>query len=171
MFSPAIQAIDFTNVFSDRSSYCCIAALPLDLLCIAPYQLRDPTIPPEAVANKRYEMTEQFKTGDDFQNVGKEGFDAAVRSYGEANKSFQAVIAEFTNYSKKAFEDGTRAFEQLVGAKSVEQAIEIQSQYVKKAYDAHIAQMTKFGEMYVSLARDAFKPIQDAAAKATKKFT
>jgi hypothetical protein len=28
-----------------------------------------------------------------------------------------------------------RAFEQLVGAKSVEQAIEIQSQYAKKTYD------------------------------------
>ena len=113
-------------------------------------------------------MTEQFKIGDDFQKAGKEGFDTAVRSYGEANKGFQAVVAEVTNYSKKAFEDGTRAFEQLAGAKSVEQAFEIQSQYAKKAFDAHMAQMTKLGEMYVSLARDAFKPIQDAVAKATK---
>ena len=39
------------------------------------------------------------------------------------------------DYSKKAFEDGTRAFEQLIGAKSVEQAIEIQSQYAKKAFE------------------------------------
>ncbi len=114
-------------------------------------------------------MTEQFKIGDEVQKVGKEGFDTAVRSYGEVNKGFQAVVAEVTNYSKKAFEDGTRAFEQLAGAKSVEQAIEIQSQYAKKAYDAHIAQMTKLGEMYVSLARDAFKPVQDAVAKATHK--
>ena len=114
-------------------------------------------------------MTEQFKIGDDFQKVGKEGFDTAVRSYGEANKGFQAVVAEVTNYSKKTFEDGTRAFEQLAGAKSVEQAIEIQSQYAKKAFDAHMAQMTKLGEMYASLARDAFKPIQDAVAKATQK--
>jgi hypothetical protein len=27
------------------------------------------------------------------------------------NKGFQAIAAEVTNYSKKAFEDGTRAFE------------------------------------------------------------
>ena len=115
-------------------------------------------------------MTEQFKIGDEVQKVGKEGFDTAFRSYGdEVNNGFQAVVAEVTNYSKRAFEDGTRAFEQLAGAKSVEQAIEIQSQYAKKAYDAHIAQMTKLGEMYVSLARDAFKPVQDAVAKATHK--
>jgi hypothetical protein len=38
-----------------------------------------------------------------------------------------------TDYSKKAFEDAARAFEQLAGSKSVEQAIQIQSQYAKKA--------------------------------------
>ena len=103
-------------------------------------------------------MTEHSKIADEFQKVGKDSFDAAVRSYGDANKGFQAIVAEVTNYSKKAFEDGTRAFEQLVGAKSVEQAVEIQSQYAKKAYEAHIAQMTKLGEMYVSLAQNAFKP-------------
>lgn len=103
-------------------------------------------------------MTEHSKIADEFQKVGKDSFDAAVRSYGDANKGFQAIVAEVTNYSKKAFEDGTRAFEQVVGAKSVEQAVEIQSQYVKKAYEAHIAQMTKLGEMYFSLAQNAFKP-------------
>ncbi len=103
-------------------------------------------------------MTEHSKIADDFQKAGKEGFEAAVRSYGDANKGFQAIVAEGTNYSKKAFEDGTRAFEQLAGAKSVEQAVEIQSQFAKKAYDAHIAQMTKLGEMYVSLTQNAFKP-------------
>ena len=103
-------------------------------------------------------MTEHSKIGEEFQKVGKEGFEAAVRSYGDANKGFQAIIAEVTDYSKKAFEEGTRAFEQLSGAKSVEQAVEIQSQFAKKAYEANIAQVTKLGEMYVSLAQNAFKP-------------
>jgi len=103
-------------------------------------------------------MTEHSKIADEFQKVGKDGFDAAVRSYADANKGFQAIVAEATNYSKTAFEEGTRAFQQILGAKSVEQAVEIQSQYVKKAYEAHIAQMTKLGEMYVSLAQNAFKP-------------
>ena len=68
-----------------------------------------------------------LKGFEDFQKVGKDGFDAAVRSFGEMNKGFQAIAAEVTDYSKKAFEDSTRAFEQLIGAKTVEQAIEIQS--------------------------------------------
>jgi hypothetical protein len=103
-------------------------------------------------------MTEHSKIADEFQKVGKDSFEAAVRSYGDANKGFQAIVAEVTNYSKKAFEDGTRAFEQLVGAKSVEHAVAIQSEYVKKAFEAHMAQMTKLGELYASLAQNAFKP-------------
>jgi hypothetical protein len=45
------------------------------------------------------------------------------------NKGLQAIAAEVTDYSKKSFEDGTRAFEQLLRAKSFEQVIEIQSQF------------------------------------------
>ena len=113
---------------------------------------------------------EQFsKVGEEFQKVGKDGFDAAVRSFGEVNKGFQAITAKLTDYYKKAFEDGTRAFEQLIGAKSIEQAFEIQSQYAKKAYDTYMAEMSKLGEMYVGLTRNAYKPVEEAAAKAAKK--
>ena len=76
-------------------------------------------------------MTEQFKIGEQFQRASQEGFDAVVRAYGEANKGLQAIAAEVADYSKKALEDATRAFQQLVTAKSAEQAFEIQSQYAK----------------------------------------
>jgi hypothetical protein len=97
--------------------------------------------------------------------MSKEGFDAAVRSYGELNKGFQAITAKVTDYSKKAFEDATRAFEQLAGSKSIEQAIEIQSQYAKKAYDTWVAEASKIGEMYAAVARDAYKPVEKAVTK------
>ncbi len=106
-----------------------------------------------------------LKGFEEFQKVGKDGFDAAVRSFGEMNKGLQAIAAEVTDYSKKAFEDSTRAFEQLIGAKSIEQAVEIQSQYAKKAYDTYMAEMSKLGEMYVGLAKDAYKPVEAAFAK------
>ncbi len=46
-----------------------------------------------------------MKGYEEFQKVGKDGFDAAVKSFGEMNKGFQAIAAEVTDYSKKAFED------------------------------------------------------------------
>src|SRR4029078_2861446 len=110
-------------------------------------------------------MTEQFKIGEEFQKVSKESFDAAVHAYGEANQRLQAIASELPPYFKEAFEDATRAFEQLVGVKSIEQAVEIQSRYVKKAYDEYIAGVWKLGELYVSLARNAYKPFETALAK------
>ena len=104
-------------------------------------------------------MTEQFKVGEQFQKVGKEGFDAAVRAYGEANKGYQAIAGEVADYSKTAFEDASRAFQQLVGAKSAEQAFAIQSQYAKKSYVAYLAQVSKLGEMWVDLARETYTPV------------
>ena len=110
-------------------------------------------------------MNEQFRIGDRFQKVGKENFDAVVRACGEANKSLQAIAAELTDYSKSSVEDATRAFQQLVSAKSVEQAFEIQSQYAKKAYDAYIAEVSKLGEMWVDLARDTYHPVERVISK------
>jgi hypothetical protein len=52
-----------------------------------------------------------------------------------------------------------------MGAKTVEQAVEIQSQYAKKAYDAYMAEMSKLGEMYLGLARNAYKPVESTLAK------
>ena len=69
------------------------------------------------------------KATDDFQKMSKDNYDAVLRSYGELNKGLQAIAARVTDYSKTAFEDATRAFEQMVGAKSLERVIEIQSQY------------------------------------------
>jgi hypothetical protein len=124
----------------------------------------NPTGPP--VFERTQEMLEPLqKASEDFQKIGKDNYDAVVRSYSELNKGFQAIGARVTDYSKRAFEDATRAFEQLIGAKSFEHAIEIQSQYAKKAYDTWVAEASKLGEMYAAVARDAYKPVEKAVTK------
>ena len=121
-------------------------------------------IPP--VFERTQEMLEPLqKASEDFQKIGKDNYDAMVRTYSEVNKGLQAIGARVTDYSKRAFEDASRAFEQLVGAKSLESVVEIQSQYAKKAYDTWVAEASKLGEMYAAVARDAYKPVEKAVAK------
>src|SRR5262245_9879741 len=115
-------------------------------------------------------MSDVQRFGEEFQRASKDGFGASVRSLGEVSKGFQAIAATMADYSKKNFEDSTRAFEQLIGAKSFEQAWEIQSQYAKRAFDAYVAQASKIGELYVDLARNAYRPVvEQAAAKTARK--
>lgn len=111
------------------------------------------------------------KTTKEFQKITKDNYDAVVRSYGELNRGFQEIGAQVTSYSKQAFADATSTFEKLVGAKSLEQVIEIQSQAAKKAYDNWVAEASKIGEMYASVARDAYKPVEKAVAKTTATVT
>ena len=111
-------------------------------------------------------MLDSFQNANnDFQKMGKDNFDAMVRSYGELNKGLQAIAARWTAFSKDAFEDATRTFEKLVGVKSFEQAIEIHSAYAKRAYDNWVAEATKIGEMYADVAHEACKPVEKAVAK------
>ena len=103
--------------------------------------------------------------GEAYQKRSKDSFDATVHSFGEVNKGFQAIAAEVTDYSKEVFDDGIRAWEQLLGVKSFDQAIRIQSEYAKTAYDKHIAEWSKLSEMYAGMARSAYRPVEKAIAR------
>lgn len=115
-------------------------------------------------------MPDELKNiGEEYQRLSREGFDAATRSFGAMNKGVQALAAEMTDYSKRTFDDVFRAWEQLLTAKSVDQVIEIQSQYAKKAYDTHMTEISRLREMYVAIARDASKPVEQATARTVRK--
>ena len=57
--------------------------------------------------------------------------------------------------------------EKLFGAKSLDKAIEIQTDYAKTAYEGFVAQATKIGELYADLAKETYKPYEGFVAKAT----
>lgn len=99
---------------------------------------------------------------EDMQKLSQSNMDAAVKAAGEWNKGWQAMAAEMTDYSKRAFEEGTATFEKLISAKSVEQAVEIQTGYAKRAYDDYMAYMTKIGSMYTEFAKEAYRPVEKA---------
>ncbi|WP_274629173.1 phasin family protein [Arvimicrobium flavum] len=107
-----------------------------------------------------------WQSFDDFSKYGKEFVDTGLKSYASVSKGAQAIAAEATDYSKKSFEAGSQAFEKLVSAKSLEKAIEIQSDYAKQAYEGLVAEATKLGELYADLAKEAYKPYESIIAKA-----
>jgi hypothetical protein len=106
------------------------------------------------------------KNFEDLQQVSKENVDLAMKSVGVITKGSQAIAVEVADYSKKSFEEGTAALEKLFGVKSVEKAIELQTDYAKSAYDGFMAKITKIGEMYTDMAKETYKPFETMMAKA-----
>jgi hypothetical protein len=58
-----------------------------------------------------------------------------------------------------------RTWEQLIGAKSLEQAMQIQSDYAKRAYENHMAELSKLGQMYMGMVSDASKSVEEASRR------
>ncbi len=100
------------------------------------------------------------KTIDDFQKLNQTNIDGALKMWGDWGKGWQAIAAEMSDYSKRSFEEGTATVEKMMTARSVEQAIEIQSGYAKRSYDEYVRQMTRLSTMYVDLAKEAAKPVE-----------
>ena len=107
------------------------------------------------------------KNSQDFHQFGKDNVDATLKSFGAVSRSAQAIAVEVADYSKKSFETGTAALEKLLGAKSVDKAIEIQQAYLKSAYEGFVVEARKIGELYTDLATETFKPFEGYLAKVT----
>ncbi len=105
---------------------------------------------------------------EDMQKFGKENLDVAMDNFGAYAKSMQAIAVELSDYTKKSMEDGAAAVESLMGAKSFDKAIEVQADYARTSFDGFVSQMSKIGEIYVDMARDAYKPFETVVTKAGK---
>lgn len=102
---------------------------------------------------------------EEFQKFGKEQFETAVANAGEFTKGLQAIFTAYGDYAKKAMEDGNAFVEKLTGVKSIEKAVELQTEYAKSSYETFVAESKKIGELYVELAKQTYKPLEGAIAK------
>src|SRR5258708_36622729 len=105
-----------------------------------------------------------LKNFDDMQKYGKDHMDSTMKAWGQLSKGVQSIAAETADYSKRSFEEGSAALEKLLGAKSLEKAIEIQTAYAKTAYEGFVAQATKLGELYPVPAKKSYKPFEPFAS-------
>jgi DNA-binding NtrC family response regulator len=103
----------------------------------------------------------------DYSQAGKAQLDATTAANPCAT-ILQAIVAEATEYSKKSIDDRLAFVEKLLGAKSLDTVIQIQSDFAKTSYEDFVAQTKKLGELYSDLAKAAFKPFDVANVQGTK---
>jgi phasin family protein len=102
---------------------------------------------------------------DPMQKFGKDSMDMAMTTFGAWTKNAQAIAAEFADYSKRSFEDSAAALEKLMGAKSLETAVAVQTEYLKSSYEEFVAESAKIGELCANAAKEAYKPFEGVLAK------
>lgn len=100
------------------------------------------------------------KPFEDMQKLGQGNVKSALKMFGEWTKGWQAITAESTDYMKRSFEDSTQTMEKLMSVRSMEQALEIQSSYAKRAYEDYMHQVQKVSGMYGEFAKEAYRPLE-----------
>jgi hypothetical protein len=81
---------------------------------------------------------------------------------------FQTIATAYSDYTRKSFEQ-TRCFvEKLLGVRSLEKAIEIQTEFVKQACETFVADSQKIRELHRKLARQTLKPLEGLVARTTR---
>ncbi|MBV8851304.1 MAG: phasin family protein [Methylobacteriaceae bacterium] len=106
-----------------------------------------------------------FTNFEELQKLSKEQMEAATAAAASVTKGFQTIAAETSEYSKRSLENGSAYLEKLLSARKIEDAVQIQQDFAKTSYEGFVAQATRMGELYATLAREAFRPIESAVAK------
>ena len=125
----------------------------------------------ETIDSAFHTGTETMKEGLDKVTVGfdrmvsltKDNTEALIHSANVAGKGIEIINSEVVAYSRKRMEDGVNAAKAIFAAKSINEAIELQAEYVRSAFESHVAQFSRLSQIAVETAKDAAEPISARA--------
>ena len=107
------------------------------------------------------EVTKDF---DVIEHAGNGQLNGVTMDLSSFSTVLHAIFAEGADYTKKSVESRLALGEKLLGAKSFETVIQIQTEYAKSEYADCVAQAAKMGELHSNLAKAAFRPAEQAIA-------
>lgn len=129
-------------------------------------------------ADAQKTVTEQFdKVSKSFEGMtafGQENLDAMVKSSEIAAKAAEGIGTEISAFSKKSFEDGVAAAQDLAAAKTMTELFEKQTAFAQSAFEGWMHQATKMNEICVSAAKEITAPLGarvNAASDAVKSYS
>ncbi len=104
---------------------------------------------------------------EDIQGYGKEHMESVAASASNLQSGVQAIAAAYGDYAKKSFEDTKSFVEKLSGVKSLDKALEAQTEFVRSSYETFVSESQKIAGLYSECAKQTFKPFEGIVAKFT----
>ena len=101
------------------------------------------------------------------QKHAEEQNEVAMASANTLAASVKTIATAHAEYTKKAFQDGSEFISKLTSLKSPDEAMKLQADYAKSAYETFVAESKKISELYTELAKQTFKPLEGLIAKMT----
>jgi phasin family protein len=118
----------------------------------------------------RSKMDEAVKAYDEFAVLGKETADAVMAASNAYAKGWEQFAAEWVSFSKQSVEEGIATTKALMGARTIQEVVDLQATFAKAQFDQLVSQGAKFGEMATKVAQETFEPLNQRATVAVEKF-
>ena len=97
--------------------------------------------------------------------VSAEPVSAAPSPAEPAPVSLQTIANAYRDYTRKSIEEFGSFVEQLSGVRSLDKAMTVQSEFVKRAYETSVAESQKICELHNRLAKQALDPFKGLTGK------
>lgn len=113
-------------------------------------------------------VSKAMKYWQDSMAFGQGNLAALLESSKIMTAGLQEISKHVAETSKANIEQSVAFTKSIAGAKSVKEAAEIQSDYVKSALQNTLAQSRELAEATTSLSKEAARPLAERAALSTK---
>src|SRR6185503_3988703 len=80
--------------------------------------------------------------------------------------SLQTIANAYRDYTRKSIEEFGSFVEQLSGVRSLDKAMTVQTEFVKRAYETSVAESQKICELHNRLAKQTLDPFKGLTGKA-----
>jgi len=100
-----------------------------------------------------------FANYEELADLGRENMAAVMRANEALTAGLEAIGKEVILYARTSFEQAAETATALLGAKSLEDVFQLNSEFAKANLERLIERSAKFSEMGVKLANEALAPL------------
>ena len=105
-------------------------------------------------------VTKAFKGYDELVAAGKDNLDAVVQANTAAVAGAKRLNTEFSAYLKAAYKANLEVAKAVTGAKTVQEAVELQTVHARATMDTALTKGAELSEVAIAVANDVAEPLQ-----------
>jgi hypothetical protein len=100
-------------------------------------------------------MSNQNQYNSEHQQNGEKSFGGTISSNGFAG-GIQAIAIAYGDYTKRSFEDTKSFVEKLSSVRSIDKAVEVQTEFARTAYETFVQEAQIIAALYGDLAKQTY---------------
>lgn len=103
-------------------------------------------------------------------SFNQQNLEAFAKSSEIATEALRSIGSEVAAYTRKSYEDGLAAAQDISNAKTVTEVIENQTSFAQHAFEGWAQQVARIRELYTSAAKGIFAPFGGRVSAATEEI-